>query len=367
MADILTNKCPNCGGAIEFDTGSQNMKCPFCEAEFEIEAVKAYNEAIGAQQEGEGNAAWDTYTGDSGSGDWSDSEKENMSAYSCQSCGGEIVADKETGATSCPYCGNPVIIPVQFSGMFKPDYVIPFKIDKQGAKNALSNFLKGKFLLPKAFKDQNRIEKITGLYVPYWLFDCHSDGNIVYKANKVSRWSTSDYNYTKTDYYSIIRQGDLSFVRLPVDGSSKVENNYTEAIEPYNYNEMTDFQTAYLTGFIADKYDVEANECVPRANERIRESTKEEFLKTIHGYSSVNIASSNINISQGNIKYAMLPVWILNSKYKDKLYTFAMNGQTGKFVGELPVDWAKFFGTLFGITAGLGLIVAIAVALFMGF
>ncbi len=362
MAQIQTNKCPNCGGAINFDSASQKMNCPYCDTEFDIQAIQEdSDESANAVEE---NMAWETHTGDGGDDEWTN--EDGVSAYSCQSCGGEIIADDTRGATFCPYCSNPVIIPIKFSGMVKPDYVIPFKFDQEYAKEQLRKFLKGKLLLPSSFKDENRIKDITGLYVPYWLFDCDADAHIKFKATKVKSWSTGSYRYTKTSHYSLVRSGEVGFTKIPVDGSSKIENRYSEAIEPFDYNMTQPFQTAYLTGYLADKYDVSAQDCIPRANERIKTSTENAFRNTADGYSSVIVSQSNINFKHGTVKYAMLPMWILNSKYQDKIYTFAMNGQSGKFVGELPIDWKKFWLYFAGISVALTAILIPILMLLLG-
>lgn len=363
MSGILEYKCPNCGGAISFDAGRQKMKCPYCDTEFDVESLKEYDEAI--KQDGNPDISWDPYTKDSGSGDWTQGEVDGMRSYVCEACGGEIVGDESMGATCCPYCGNPVVVAKQFSGMLKPDYVIPFKLDKKAAKEALSGFLKGKHLLPRFFKDENRIDSITGLYVPYWLFNCNTDANMRFNATRVTNWSDSTYNYHRTDYFMLLRAGNMDFERVPVDGSSKVDNRYTEAVEPFDYSQAVDFQTAYLAGYLADKYDVDAQDCVPRANQRIQESVVQAFSSTTMGYITCVPAATNINLKQGDIRYALLPLWILNTKYRDKIYTFAMNGQTGKFVGELPVDWKKFWLWFGGVFAAAGaLFSAIAFWLF---
>ena len=117
--------------------------------------------------------------------EWQEGEADGLRSYVCKSCGGEIVGDENTAATACPFCGNPVVMMGQFSGDLKPDYVIPFKLDKKAAKEALNNHYKGKVLLPKVFKDQNHIDEIKGVYVPFWLFDAGADVNIRYRATRV--------------------------------------------------------------------------------------------------------------------------------------------------------------------------------------
>ena len=275
-------------------------------------------------------------------------------SYVCKSCGGEIVGDKTTDATSCPFCGNPVVMMGQFSGSLKPDYVIPFQVDKKAAKAALKQHYGGKRLLPKVFKDQNHIDEIKGIYVPVWLFNADADANIRYKATKVRAWSDSNYNYTETSFYAISRGGKIGFERVPVDGSTKMDDALMESIEPYDFTSAVDFQTAYLAGFLADKYDVDSEQSIERANERIKKSTENAFASTVQGYSTVIPESTSIRLQNGKAKYALYPVWLLNTTWNGQRYTFAMNGQTGKFVGDLPLDKGAYTKWLFGLTSLIG-------------
>lgn len=354
MANITEFKCPCCGGAIEFNSREQNMKCPYCDTEFEVDALKEFTEA---EQDNGDKLDWDI-----SAEQWREDEQEGMRVYTCQSCGGQIVTDETTAASACPYCDNPVVMTGQVAGSLKPDMIIPFKIDKEGAKAALGNFLKGKFLLPKSFKDENRINEIKGVYVPFWLFDCDADAHIRYRATRVRTWRSGDYINTETNHFLILRNGSIQFDKVPADGSQKMPDELSEAIEPYNYTDCTDFNAAYLAGYMADKYDVEAKQCEQRANERIRNSTEAEFRKTVRGYTTVVPESTNIRLNSGKIRYALLPVWMLNSEYKGKTYTFAMNGQTGKFVGNLPTDWGRFWGLFAGIAAGVAVLMFIGLA-----
>ena len=348
LSALQEYKCPCCGGAIEFDVETQNMKCPYCDTEFEIETLKSYDEAL--KTEGEDDMSWETGAGT----EWNEGETEGMRVYSCKSCGGEIVGDNQTAATECPFCGNPVVMMGQFSGELKPDLVIPFKLDKEAAKMALNKHYEGKRLLPKIFKSENHIDEIKGVYVPFWLFDTDAEANIRYKATRVRAWSDSNYNYTETSFFSVIRGGELGFDHVPVDGSTKIADDLMESIEPYDFSQAVDFQTAYLAGYLADKYDVNAEQSVARANERIRKSTADAFASTVQGYTSVIPENTSIQLQNGKAKYALLPVWLLNTTYEGKKYTFAMNGQTGKMVGDLPMDKSAYKKWLFGLTAAVG-------------
>lgn len=344
MSTMLKYKCPNCGGGVEFDVGTQNLKCPFCDTVFDIPAD-------GDTENGDNVV--DSINWDSSNAGWAEGETDGMSVYICNSCGGEIIADKTTGASSCPFCDNPVIMKGQFSGALKPDLVIPFKFDKKAAKEALRKHIASKKFVPKEFKDSNHIDEIKGVYVPHWLFTCDALANIHYSAQRIRRWSDSNYNYTETSYFNVYRAGSISFDDIPVDGSTKMADDLMESIEPFSIQDAVDFNTAYLSGYLADKYDVSVETSMARANERIRQSAADSFRRTVQNYSNVNTVSVNMNVANGQYKYALYPVWILNTSCNGQKYTFAMNGQTGKFAGNIPTD--KKAATKFGLLLGLGL------------
>lgn len=358
MSELLEYKCPCCGGAISFDSDVQKMKCPYCDTEFEMEALKSYDEEL--KNDVEDEMKWENNPGS----EWADNETEGLNSFVCKSCGGEIIGDENTAASSCPYCDNPVVMVGRLSGVLKPDFVIPFKVDKKAAIEALKNHLKNKILLPKTFKDENHLDEIKGMYVPFWLFDADADANIRYRATRVRHWADSNYTYTETQYYSVLRSGSISFARVPVDGSEKMSNSLMESIEPFDARDMVDFQTAYLAGYLADKYDVDSEACIPLANSRIKHSTEQAFASTVLGYTSVLPEYSSIKMTNGSAKYALYPVWILNTTWQDKKYTFAMNGQTGKFVGDLPMDKKAFHKWLWGLTAACSAVVFLLLYLF---
>lgn len=348
MSDINEYKCPSCGGAIEFDSHSQKMKCPYCDTEFDLETLKKYDEQLSKEAEQKDDISdWQTDPGKQ----WQEGETDGMNVYTCKSCGGEIVSDENTGATSCPYCGNPVILTERFRGALRPDMVIPFKLDKKAAKEAYYKHIKGRPLLPKVFRRENHIDEIKGIYVPFWLFDADVAADARYKATKVRTWSDSDYDYTETSYYSVDRSGNMSFVSVPVDGSSRMPDDLMESIEPYKVAYAVEFQTAYLSGYLADKYDVDAQQSTDRARERMKESAQDVLRDTVKGYASVIPENTNVRISGGDAKYALYPVWILNTTWRGKKYIFAMNGQTGRMTGDLPVDNGAYTRWLLGLTA----------------
>lgn len=258
-------KCPCCDGAIQFDSATQKMKCPYCDTEFDVDTLKGYDEELKDEKPSE--MEW-TPPG----GSWAEGETAGLHTYSCKSCGGEIVGDDTMAASACPFCGNPIVLTGQFAGTLRPDLIIPFKLDKKAAKAKLQEHLKGKTLLPRVFRSQNHIDEIKGVYVPFWLFDSDADAQLRFTATRTRSWSDSKYDYTETNYYSVRRDGTLGFDAVPMDGSSKIEDDLMESIEPFAMQDAIPFQTAYLAGYVADKYDVNAEESIERANKRIRRS-----------------------------------------------------------------------------------------------
>lgn len=363
MSELFEYKCPCCGGAIEFDSHTQNLKCPYCDSEFSVESLKEMDEALNYVD------ADDMHWNDEQGSQWHEDEQTGLLTYICRSCGGEIIANETTAATKCPFCDNPVVVSGKLAGELKPDLVIPFKLDKNQAIARFKNHLSGKKLLPKVFKDENHIKEIKGIYVPFWLFNADADTAANYKATRVRSWSDSNYNYTETSHYSVLRAANIAFESVPVDGSSKMPDDLMESIEPFDYSQGVDFQTAYLAGYLADKYDVSASQSIARANERIKKTCEIELSKTVIGYASAIPVNASTQLSNSNYKYALLPVWILSTEWNGQKYIFAMNGQTGKFVGNLPLDKAEYSKWLFGIAAAVsaGAFLLLSLAGFAGF
>ncbi len=360
MSALIDFKCPHCGGKLEFDASAQKMKCPYCDSEIDVEAMQKNDELLN-QSGAADNMEWEAAAG----GEWSHGETDHMKVYTCRSCGGEIIAEDTTGAAQCPYCGNPVVMTSSFFGDLKPDYVIPFKVTKEQAKEALKKHYEGKKLLAPIFKSENHLDEIKGVYVPFWLFDTVANASISYDMQKQRLWSDNAFNYTETSHYAGFRQGSIQFSNVPVDGSSKMPDDLMESIEPFDFSEAVPFSTAYLSGFMADKYDVDESASVERANARIKKSTEDAFANTVEGFSNVQVKSSNINLSDSKAKYALYPVWLLTTSFDKKQHLFAVNGQTGKIVGNLPIDnsLVKKYKWLYTLITGAA---AYAVLLILG-
>lgn len=347
MDTIQNYKCPCCGDALVFSGSKQMLHCSSCGNDYEPETIKQVYDAESAAGT-ESRYEWDSYTPREFS-----MEDTSLAAYECPSCGASITGDASLGATICPYCGNTTIMKNQFEGAFMPDYVIPFRIEKKEAALRFRQAAAKKMFIPGAFKSEATVKETTGMYVPFWMFDCDADADITYTAQRVTGWSDSKYNYTKTDFYRLFRSGNATFTNIPVDASQKAENVYMDAIEPFDYKDAVKFDASYLSGYLADKYDVSVDDSIERANKRVRTSMENMLMRDTAGYSSVQPQNASIRFSGGKVRYALMPVWMLNVKYKGETYKFAMNGQTGKSVGNYPASKAKLACLFMSVFAGL--------------
>lgn len=345
---VKNYKCPACTGPLMFSGKSGKLECEYCGGIYDIFEFESLNEddkaEAAAMAEEEAEAALNEDAG------W---DEDNVRVYNCSSCGAELICDATTAATNCPYCGNPSILPGQFEGTMKPDQVLPFLLKKENAVAALKNYYKGKRFLPTAFADRNHIEEIKGVYVPFWLFDGYADVKMSFQATRTHTRRQGNYEIVNTEHYRIRREGIVSFSSIPVDGSTKMPDDYMEAIEPFHYDQLRQFKTAYLAGYMADKYDVSAEESRERADQRSANTAERIVTNTVNGYSTRIPTGKSIDIQNNRARYVLLPVWLLSTNWKGQRYLFAINGQTGKLVGDLPVDRAKYWKTFAAIAAPL--------------
>ena len=389
MAETTTYQCPNCDGRLSFDSSVGRLRCEFCDSTFTSEEVEALfaakqekadaqaakerrdelsgagSQTGAADQTGEGKETAPTMSAAAAStttatqvkpnapltGDpikdyiaqskWTDADADNMRAYNCPACGAQLMVDQVTAVTSCPYCGNNTVVPGQLSDVLKPDYVIPFKLSKEDAIAALKRYYQDKPLLPNDFTNNNHIEEIQGIYVPFWLYSGTGVVEARFEGRNIRTWSDRDNIYTETDHFHLDREGTMQFFRVPVDGSTKMPDAHMDAIEPYDYSEMVPFSVAYLPGFLTDRYDLDVEYCDTRARKRTNATCADVIAGTATGYMEVHETRTDANVTWTNISYALLPVWMLHTRWNGQDYLFAMNGQTGKFIGDLPIDNGK--------------------------
>ena len=238
--ESVNYQCPACGGPLRYDGGKGKLICDHCDSEFEVAQIEAMFATAEAKAE-ERAASASAQTLDGG--------------YVCASCGAQLMTDGTVAVSRCPYCGNQTMQAATFTGDFKPDLVIPFKLDHKAAVAALDEHYKGKILLPREFKTGNHIDEVQGVYVPFWLYDSSANGSATFEATNTRSYMCGDDEIIETDHYTCERSGSMAFTLIPVDGSTRMPDGHMDSIEPYDYQSLVTYSSAYLPGFLANRWD----------------------------------------------------------------------------------------------------------------
>lgn len=372
MTTVIHYKCPNCGADMAFDSQSGHLRCQSCGRTDNIEEMagdktnsqdktvsyEMDEDDIRSAREAFEHDYNDPYDNDEPSRHTTFQGHEAVE-YHCKNCGAVLITDTQTTATTCSFCGAGVVLGDRLSGSFAPSVVIPFTISKEEAQEAFKKWCKKGLLTPKDFMTADRIKNITGLYVPFWLYDLNGRGEAEATCTRVRTYTQGDWIYTETKYYHVYRKVDLNYSRIPCDASKKMEDHMMDKLEPYQYSNLKEFNMPYLAGYIAEKYDFDDEQMLPRIKERVSKYVDNYISSTISGYSSVSYHRKDINIRKKNAAYALLPVWMVCYDYRQAEHIFAMNGQTGKIVGKPPLSKAKVAAWFAGISAGTFLLLEI--------
>jgi len=337
---ILHYKCANCGSDMRFDADSGTLSCQSCGRQDNIETIREDLQVT----------------------TFSDEEAKE---YQCENCGAALITSIETTATHCSFCGAGVVIADRLSGHLAPAKVIPFTVSKEEAIRAFKKWCRKGWLTPKGFMTADRIKSLTGIYVPFWLFDLNSQANVSATCTRVRTYTRGDYIYTETRYYDAYRKINLDYVKIPVDASEKMNDALMDKLEPFPYEQLKEFKTPYLAGYLAEKYNYTDEQLLPRAKEKVQQFIHDYIQSTFSGYHSVRYNRRQINTNNVKSKYVLLPVWMVCYDYNQTEHIFAMNGQTGKVVGKPPLSAKKMAMWFGGIAVGM-LIALKSVSFLMG-
>ena len=335
----VTYKCPNCDGGLVFDPESGSYACEYCLSKFTQEELMAdsqeaetVRETVEPESEKEGAAI-----------------KESAVVYHCPSCGAEIITDETTAATFCFYCHNPIVLSGRLEGSYLPDGIVPFKITKEEALEKFNEWISKKKFVPRGFYSKKQVEKMSGVYFPYWLYDCETNSTMNGSARDIRIWRVGDLEYTETKLYSINRAGKISFKNLPKTALQKAQNAMLKGIFPYEFEALEKFHMGYLSGFQAEKRDIDKEALCQNVHDEIQRYAEKRMRDTVSGHTSFSVEMQNHTIAKELFKYTLLPVWIMTYRQSgNQVYYFAMNGQTGEIVGKLPINGKKLY-TLGGI------------------
>lgn len=328
-------KCPSCGAGIHFKPDLDRFKCDYCLSEYTVAEFEEATEELENQE-----VEKDTIP------------VEELQEYRCNSCGAEVVTDETTSSTFCFYCHNPVILTKKLQGDFQPKKMIPFAVNKEKAKESFLNWAGKKKFVPKDFTSSSQLEKITGVYLPYWWVDAKAKVDYVGEGRKVRVSRSGDTEYTETKKYKIVRRGEMDINHVSEFAFTKIKKELINGVLPYKETEAVDFSMPYLSGFFAEQYDIPKEKVQSAIDGQIDRYFGYMIDEAVRGYDRVSSTKNSFKVNVKEWHYTLLPAWILTYNYKGEVYVFAVNGQTGKAYGELPFSTeraTKTSGWIFGI------------------
>ena len=348
MTSAITYKCPNCDAGLIFKPENQKFVCEFCISEFTEEELKNTEAEKKRAKQEEAESEFSQRTRE----------------YHCASCGAEIITDETTVADTCYYCHNPIVIADKVSGVDRPSKIIPFKFGKEEAKDIFLKFAKKKRFAPRYYASRENADKISGVYYPFWVVDADTVANAEYDANKVRTWRMGDYRYTEVSHYKLRRGGNIHFEDITSSAIMEEDKEMLEGILPYPTDAHIDFSMPYLQGFVAKKKNIERAMLTPEVRARMDSYASTLLRSTVNGYSTVDQNDIALLVNKSHWEYTLMPVWILTYKHKNKNYTYAMNGNTGKIYGRIPISIPKIL-LLFGGTFIFFLFISLIAGLYM--
>lgn len=315
-------KCRNCGGNTIYSPEKRGMLCLYCDS---VDSAERTDQQSGAIQ-------------------------------ICPNCAGEIPVMEHTSATQCPYCDNYLILNERVEGQYAPKMMIPFRMGKESCKDLIRNHFKKCLFAPTDFLSEARLNEMQGTYVPFWFYDYNVNCDYEGEGTKIRSWTSGNTHYTETSYYNIVRNMDVQFSGIPVDASIQMPDDVMDLMEPYSYQELEAFRPEYMSGFYAEKYNMTSDVVENRARQKRDEDVNQLLKESCMGYAQMRARRNQIRENTRVSSFGLLPVWRYMYKYKDQVYPFYVNGQTGKIVGTAPISKSKVWAYAGTIWACLTLI-----------
>ncbi len=346
--NLIIHKCPNCSGQLKFDIASQKFLCDHCGGAYLDEELRS-EKAEDIKQEEE--------------------FVERTLMFMCPSCSAMIMADSRYAVTArCHYCDSDIVIGTRVGSDCKPDYVLPFRITHEQAKEKILDFLKSKKYIPSHLCSEEALTNFYGVYIPTWLG--HSDVVAEYDAEWVDGELAYDSKYNcyrvlpDAKYLHVRRKATFCFEGIPAGAVRKLNNDFMESVEPYDYSELKEFDMMYLSGYAAEKYSVPFREVSDYIELRARREARDRIIGS-ERYMLSKVYRQETEVENIEAKYGMLPLYMCNIEHGGEKHTIIVNGQTGKVNGTVPVDSRKLLLRNLLVCAGVLLLAIIAWLVFV--
>ncbi len=335
-------KCPRCGGVMDFDPATGGLKCPYCDYEQEIKKEEEQPESAQELNLAEADKLENC--------DWGVEKKTVL----CKSCGAESVYDVLEISAVCPFCGSNQVMEAADKKTMAPGGVIPFKITDKQASQLFQNWIKRKWFCPKLAKESAKAKSFKGVYLPYWTFDAQTISEYKADYGKDRRVKRGDQVQIVTDWYATQGTYEEDFDDELICATTNQNQSMLMGIEPYNTAENKSYKPEYIAGFAAERYALGVKDAWEMAKNSIKNKLHSSVTTKIRSrYGADRVRNLVIHTRYAGItyKYLLLPVWISSYKYKDTVYKFMVNGQTGKVSGKIPISIPKVIITVIGVIA----------------
>lgn len=310
-------KCENCDGNMIYHVEERKLYCPYCNSMNTEKVIDAKHVGI------------------------------------CDSCGGDLSVGQFDSVVKCSYCSQYVIYKQRVEGEYEPSRILPFKVGREQAKTMIRVHYRDKKYVPKSFLDKASLEKMEGIYVPFWLFDFNVNVNyhgVGYRERVMASETAADQTMS---CYDVFRNFDAAFRKIPADASITMPDNIMDMLEPYDYGELEHFNPKYMSGFLSEIYSDEAKNFESRVNEKVQKDINKVLKKHLSSFKMITPVNKEITVEHKGAEYVLLPVWRYLYSYAGKQYEYYINGQSGKVIGKAPVSIGKAVASSSGILLGV--------------
>lgn len=346
MESVLTNdsikvsgehvKCPSCAAEMVYSPEENMLVCPYCGSHQEIAASNSPIEEHIFEFSQSRPEEWGLST----------------KVIHCSNCGADMVTDANVTARVCAYCGSPMITQAENSNCIAPEAILPFKISSDTAKLYFRNWVKSRFFAPRALREKNTLQRLSGVYVPHFTYDCNTESD--YSAQAGTHYYETEMVTVQRDGKTVTEERQIMKTRWnPVSGhfasdfddvlilaSKNIDNKLIKL--NYRLDELVPYQKEFIYSFLAENNSISKEDCWTSAQSVIKIKLEKEITKVIDADEVRGLTVSTV-YSNVTFKSVLLPVWISSYLFKGKTYQFMINGQSGEVKGQSPVSALRIF------------------------
>lgn len=335
--------CESCGGVMEFDVGTQSLKCPHCDT-----VVPIRNEESRIIEHPLTRRAVQTIR----------AEEKKTQTMVCQGCGAKIEVDATSTAAECPYCGSSYVLAGKQEDAIVPDGVLPFQIDKNRVGELFRRWLKGRWMAPGELKHLYQQERLQGIYIPYWTFDAKVNASYTAMGGRhrivTRRVNGKTVQETVTDWYPTSGRLHHFFDDILVPASRKLDAGLLRQVGSFGTSQVASYTPEYLSGYAAECYTVDLQDAHRDALQTM-EAELESMARSdvLRRYDEVSNVQVRADFQEETYKHVLFPVYTTAYSYKGKQYHVLINGQSGNVKGDYPKSPIKIAGIIISVLLAL--------------